>query len=263
MEGTKQMQMDNSMMKAVKTRVADAHCHLYDINRDSIKSAVLSGVEFMITNGVNTKTNMDTLGLIDRKNIYGMLGVHPEFAGMDDDEVAFNERLIGQNLSRITGIGEIGLDYILASDPKSRERQGHVFRRMLDKATEIKRPVSVHSRGAIDEVFSILDDYPELNVHLHFFEGDVEHARYAERKGYYISAPHLKSAKRSSALKAVGIGSIMAETDCPTAGAVPSDIYQSVRFIADSKGLDYDLVAEATLNNTRRFFNVDLIEFMR
>lgn len=263
MEGVKQMQMGSAMKMATRTAVADAHCHLYDIDKDTIKSALLLGVRFMMTNGVNTKTNMDTLSMIDGHSIYGMVGVHPEFSGMDDKEVSFNESLIDNNQSSISGIGEIGLDYSIAKDQKSRERQKHVFGRMLDVAARLKKPVSVHSRNAMDDVFSIMESYPELKVHIHFFEGDAERAKDAERRGYYISVPHLRSTARAQALKAISINNIMAETDCPTANATPSNIYQSVQFIADSKKMGYEEVAEITLNNTRRFFNVDLVKFMR
>ncbi len=252
------------MRKFTKTRMADAHCHLYGLDLGVIKSAKMVGVEVMITNGINTKSNIDTLNMIDRRNVYGMVGIHPEFAlKINDEEIEFNKSLIESNLSKITGIGEIGLDYTLIKNEKEKERQKEIFIKMLDIAVRFKKPVSIHSREALPDVFSILKDYNDLGVHIHFFEGSKEEAKYAEKKGYYISVPYIKSTKRVAAIKVISIKNILAETDSPTASATPSDVSHSIEFIANSKGLEFEYVAETTFKNTQKFFNIDFKSFMR
>lgn len=256
--------MKNKLRNFTKTRMADSHCHLYELNQNEIRSAVVTGVEVMITNGVNTKSNIETLNMIDEKNVYGMIGIHPEFAlKIKDEEIDFNEGLIKSNSFRISGIGEIGLDYTFAKKEEEKEKQKEVFIKMLDIAASLKKPVSIHSRKALSDIFSVLESYNDLQVHLHFFEGNGDEAKYAERKGYYISIPYLKSEKRITAIKAIDIRNIMAETDSPTASSTPSDVRYSIKLISDSKGLDLDFVAETTFNNTRKFFNIDFKRFMR
>lgn len=263
----KQLVVKNKLGKLrnfTKTHMADSHCHLFELKHEDIKSALVTGVEVMVTNGVNTKSNIETLNMIDGKNVFGMIGVHPEFAlKMDDEEIDFNESMIKNNSFKISGVGEIGLDYTLAKNEKDRRKQKRVFIRMLDIAASLKKPVSIHSRESLSEIFSILKSYDDLQIHLHFFEGNKDETEYAERKGYYISVPYLKSVKRMIAIKTINIRNIMAETDSPTASAKPSDVYYSIKLIADSKGLDFDFVAETTFNNTRTFFNIDFKRFMR
>jgi TatD DNase family protein len=264
LEKTKQLIKERDGDFKRKTRMADSHCHLYAIDAADIRSAVASGVEIMVTNGVDTKSNMETLSMIDNRNVYGTIGVHPEFASkLDEDEIEFNKRMIMDNSKTIVGVGEVGLDYSVASDDRGRNSQKRVFIEMLDCAVKINKPVSVHSRMALKDVFSVLDSYHDLKVHIHFFEGNAEQAREAERRGYMISVPYLSSAARVEAVKAIGVDMIMAETDSPTAGAKPSEIYRTIEFIAKIKGIGTDISAETTFNNTKRLFNIGVEKFMR
>ncbi len=250
--------------EATISRVADAHCHLFDVDPLAVESAIRAGVQIMVTNGVDTRTNMQTLGMHGKTGIYCMIGVHPNNAvGMGDEELDFNLGLIRSNSAKIVGIGEIGLDYTSAKTDADRKRQVDVFKKMLDAASKIRKPVSIHSREAIRDVFSILESYTEQKAHLHFFEGREADAKLAQKRGYYISVPYLKSAQRADAVRNIDISNIMVESDSPTAGSTPSDARLAVEFVAGLKGIDVAKAASATFENTKRLFNIDGSRFMR
>lgn len=241
-----------------KVELADTHTHL-DImdGMDTIKEAIEYGVSTIITDGVDTESNLKALEMSDGNHIFAALGVDPEhLALMRDDELEFNFKLLRENAKRIVAIGEIGLDYRLFEDTKNRARQRLVFGKFLDLAEDLQLPVSVHSRNAIDDVLFILGRRRALRVHLHHFEGDVKEAKIAEARGYMISIPPIESGKRKRVIKEVPISMLVAETDSPAVGATPKDVERAVRMIAEIKGIDYEKAAEVLTFNAKEFFNI-------
>ncbi len=244
------------------TELADAHCHL-ELIQDTrlIKRAVECGVLTMITNGVDTSSNIKALELADNKNIFAALGMDPEHIiaipeAEVDRTIEFNIGLIRQNRNRIVGIGEIGLDYKESAWKKMAERQKRVFQALISLASELNLPISVHSRETISEVLEILEDEGAKKVHLHYFEGSVEDAEIAVKRGYMISVPPIESSKRRRILAATPLKNLMAESDAPVVGKSPLDIERSVMFVAAAKGMEFRDAAAALTNNTKEFFGI-------
>lgn len=242
-----------------KTELADAHCHL-DIFEDlaAVKESIADGVLTIVTDGVDTKSNMRTLEISDNVNIFAALGIDPEHVpGLQANELEFNIDLIRQNSKRIVAIGEIGLDYMLAKADKEKAAQKRVFGAMLKLAKELDLPVSVHSREAMDEVLAMIKESGVRRVQLHFFSGTEKQADEAARLGYMISVPPLNSASKRKAIKHMPLQQIMAETDCPIVGKSPSDVEKSVRMIAETKGVTYEEACKQIVENTKGFFNTN------
>ena len=150
--------------------LADAHCHLDLLGANGISDAVDFGVKTMITNGVDTASNIKSIKLADSRNVFAVLGIDPEHAVKTTDaELDANIRMIKQNASRIVGIGEIGLDKGGRID--NFERQKMFFGKFIDLALEMNLPVSIHSRNAIVDVLAILESKEVKKAHIHFFEG--------------------------------------------------------------------------------------------
>ncbi|MGC8651740.1 MAG: TatD family hydrolase [Candidatus Micrarchaeia archaeon] len=242
--------------------MADAHCHLDLLDADGISNAIKGGVQLMVTDGVDTKSNLASLKLADRINIFAALGVDPEHAAISDEELEFNITLVRSNKAAIVAIGEIGLDRKLATSEAGMKRQRQVFGKFLDLAVSLNMPVSVHARNAIDEVLQLLADKGVQKAHLHFFEGDVEQAKRAERLGYMISIPPFRSSRRDRVIKDIAIDNILAESDAPAAGTTPLDVKKSIGIVAAAKGISFEKAAEVLFYNTRRFFGIDA-GFMR
>jgi TatD DNase family protein len=255
------MKMKNVVKDVVLDRqvveMADAHCHLDLINdRNIIKYAIENGVFTIITNGVDTKSNMRSMELVDNRNIFALLGIDPEHADITDEELEFNLKLIKQNANRIVGIGEIGLDYGRIKDTIAVDRQKRVFESFLELAKQLKLPVSVHSRNALDAVLQILSDKKIEMAHIHFFEGNLQQAKEIEKRGYMISVPPVHSSGRSKAIKEIAIDNIMAETDAPIVGASPKDVERSIQIVAEAKGIEVKKAADLLTQNTKRYFKI-------
>ncbi len=242
--------------------MSDAHCHLDLIDDYSVISrAVDSGVLTMITDGVDTKSNMRALVLANGKHIFPAIGIDPEHAiAMKDkefeQELEFNLDLVKQNVGKIAAIGEIGLDYKISSMAEGSKRQLKVFEAFLDLSLSLDLPVSVHARDAIGEVLKVLEEKGIKRAHLHYFEGGEAEAKRAERFGYMISVPPLESNKRSKAIKAVSIETLMVESDSPIVGESPGAVERSVGIIASAKQLPFNDVAWMTTGNAKRFFGI-------
>jgi TatD DNase family protein len=237
------------------TELADAHCHLDLMNPADISEAVGFGVKTLITNGVDTKSNIASLKLADGKNIFAVLGVDPEHAAkMDDSELEANIKMIRENASKIVGIGEIGLDK--GGRIENFERQKAAFAKLIDLAEELKLPISIHSRNTMEEVLTMLESKGVRKAHIHFFDGDVMQAKRAERLGYMISIPPLESGKRRKVIKEVSIDNIMVESDSPVAVKSPKEVVKAIEMIAEEKRLDVQKVAQAVVANTKRYFNI-------
>ncbi len=244
--------------------MADAHCHLDLMDAGIELSKWLAyGVRTIITNGVDTKSNIRSAELADNRNIFAMLGMDPEHANVTDEELEFNIKMIRHNHSKIAGIGEIGLDFGTIKEKVTVARQKVVFERFLDLAKELRLPVSIHSRNAISEVLQILEEKGMEYVHIHFFEGNAQQARAVEKKGYMISVPPIHSSKRNGVIKEIAIDNIMPESDAPIVGASPIDVYKSIEIVAEAKRIDVKKAAELLTRNTKRFFRVREAKIMR
>jgi TatD DNase family protein len=256
MIGTKQLLKEDTKEKQL-TEMADAHCHLDLVNDpEIIRQAVSYGVRTIITNGVDTKSNIRSMEIADNRNIFALLGIDPEHANVTKEELEFNINLIRQNAKKISGIGEIGMDYGKVKDKVPVEKQRMVFETFLDLAKELDLPVSVHSRDAMDYVIQILSEKEIKSAHIHFFEGSVQQAREVVKKGWMISVPPLISNKRSKVIKEVAIDNIMAESDSPVVGASPRDVEKSIRIVAEAKILPVERAAELLTKNTKKFFRI-------
>ncbi|HVC58420.1 MAG TPA: TatD family hydrolase [Candidatus Acidoferrales bacterium] len=246
------------------TELADAHCHLDLISdRELINAAVRGGVRTIVTDGVDTKSNALCAQMVDGKNIYAAMGIDPEHSGIDDEELDFNIKMIKANPAKICAIGEIGLDYAKGRVNVGIERQKKVFGAFLDLAVELDKPVTIHSREAMEDVLAMLEERGVKGAHMHFFEGGPTEAKIVEKLGYMISVPPFESSRRNKAIEAIAIDNIMAESDSPAAGATPLDVGKSVGIVAKAKGISFERAAEQLTANTKRFFNVGIKSMMR
>ena len=239
------------------TEMADAHCHLDIISdRRVIDSAIANGVHTIITNGVDTKSNMKSIELADNRHIFAVLGIDPEHSNITDEELEFNLKLVKQNAGKIVGIGEIGLDYGKVKETVPIAKQKKVFEAFLNLAKQLKLPVSIHSREALNDVMQILADKKMEKVHIHFFEGNVQQAKELERKGYMISVPPVQSSRRSKVIKEIAIDNIMAESDAPVVGISPASVDRSIGIVSEAKKIDFAKTADILTKNTKRFFGI-------
>lgn len=169
----------------------------------------------------------------------------------------------------LVAVGETGLDYYY--EHSDREVQKHFFRKYLELAKECNLPVVIHCREAFADFFQIIDEvyegYPGV---LHCFTGTIEEAREVITRGWYLSLSGIVTFKRSEELrevaKIVPLNQLLIETDSPYLAPQtyrgkqnePSYLVETAKLIAEVRGEDLEVLANATFENARNFFKLEV-----
>lgn len=144
----------------------DAHLHV--VPDEVFFKAREKGVEMFFVNATNEKDWGQVLDLSERiLGVYPCLGIHPWY--VDTASQTWESDLLRLLQTHPQAmIGEIGLDkgrpnYLLQQD---------IFRRHLQIAVEMNRPVHIHCVKAWDEMLEIMGEFREVKMLLHRFSGD-------------------------------------------------------------------------------------------
>lgn len=246
----------------------DIHCHLdssYYENIDNIiTNAKKNGVNKIIYNGCDLKTNKEVIELINKYDcVYGAIGFHPiELDEITEEDYIFLEDNIKNK--KIVAIGEIGLDYHYEDTDK--EKQKYHFIKQLKLAQKYDLPVIIHSRDCIGETYNILKEYPVRGV-LHCYSGSLEMAREFIKLGFFISVGGIITFKNAKniveVIKNIDLSYILLETDSPYLTPEPyrknknEPMYVPIisSKIAEIKGISVEKVRDATTNNAEGLFD--------
>lgn len=168
---------------------------------------------------------------------------------------------------QLLAIGETGLDYYY--EHSQRPLQCEFLTRYLHLAKECRLPVIFHCREAFSDLFSITRSHaPECRALLHCFTGDIEEAHEAISRGWMISMSGIVTFKKSRALqevaKRIPVEHLVVETDSPYLAPQskrgkrnePSFISETVRCLAELKGLTEEELSLITCENAKRFFEI-------
>ena len=199
--------------------LTDAHIHLSDNEFSNDLEYILTAMNKMRIKAccvsVDYASSMLTLELNKRSSlVLPFIGIHPEKANGDLNEMV---ELITNNSNRISGIGEIGLDMTYVSDDAGFTRQVFVFKEMLTFAEKFGKPVSIHSRKTLDDIFSILPSYSLKGVLLHWFAGNKKQLQKAMELGCFVSygPAMIYSDDKKVLLSQTNVDKILLETDGP------------------------------------------------
>jgi len=144
------------------------------------------------------------------------LGLHPQLAHVRHNELSLFESL----LSEVDYVGEIGLD-----GSKDFKQHLNIQRRVFGKILSLVekaggRIMTVHSRGAVSDVLSMIEQYPNSGpVILHWFTGSQTQMRKALELGCWFSVgPKMFESKKGRELiSELPLDRILLETDGPFA----------------------------------------------
>jgi TatD DNase family protein len=197
--------------------VIDTHAHLaaLDDADGAVERAAEAGVTRILTVGTSVDDCRRALALADRHDgVFGILGIHPHEAGTaTDDDVTQLRGLLAH--PRAVAVGETGLDWF--RDYAPRDDQRRLFAAELDLASELGKPVVIHTRAADDDTLAALADF-RGRVVLHCFSSPHMLPTALER-GWYVSfagnATFPKAVDLRLAATQVPAERILAETDSP------------------------------------------------
>jgi TatD DNase family protein len=208
----------------------DTHCHLHDRKFDADREAVVerarkAGVSAMVTIGENVVDSVRALEIAEQYDLTTAVGIHPHEAKNAPADVAAELRaLLGA--ARVVAVGETGLDYYYGHSP--RDAQAAVMRAQIRVAQDAALPVVFHQRDAFEDFTAILREEwtPGMRGVVHCFTGTPEQARtYVSAFGLLLGIggvltfPNAEPLRQ--AVREVGIGQIVLETDCPYLAPVP------------------------------------------
>lgn len=207
----------------------DSHCHLnfkhYDGRRDEVVAeAARVGVHTIINVGVDLETSQQSIELAERfDNIWATVGVHPHDAKTLTDSVLAQLRQMAKH-PRVRAIGEIGLDYYRDLSP--RKVQQATFRRQLELAAELRMPIVIHTRQAMEDTLDIVREFATglPGGVFHCFPGDEADARKVLDLGFVMGlggSMTYKNSRMARVAAAVPLEAILLETDAPFLAPVP------------------------------------------
>lgn len=254
-------------------KIIETHCHLdylkaFDLDK-IIELSQAAGVEKIITISVDPE-NMDSVFEIAQKNdgVYFTQGIHPHDAKDCTDEV-FQKIYERKHHPKMLAVGEIGLDYHYNNSPK--EIQLEVFRKHLEIAIELDKPVVIHSRDADEDMVQILEHYaPSMKRKgvIHSFTSSEELAKKALELGFYLGFNGIITFKNAQnvrdIVKITPIEKILVETDSPFLTPVPnrgkennpSNLPYIIEKIANIKSMTKNEIADITYKNALELFKI-------
>ena len=197
----------------------DSHIHLSDPEYGSDIEQIIHTMELLKLKAccvsMDYETSVKTLNLSQKsRNILPFIGIHPEMAQQDISPVC---DMIEKRNNEFIGIGEIGLDKTYINSDDEWIKQKKVFSNQLSLAEKFKKPISIHSRKTLDDVFEIISSFNLEGILLHWFDGNKNQLKHAMDLGLYVSyGPVLIYANDKQALLSItNTEQVLVETDGP------------------------------------------------
>lgn len=248
----------------------DSHCHLADkqfaVDIDAvIERAVTAGVTQMVTVADSIDESDKCLALAEKyEQIFCSVGVHPHNAtAWENPDVL---RSLVKVSRQVVAIGEIGLDYHYDFSPRDTQRR--VFQEQLELARELKMPVVVHCREAVQDVWQTVDAVRPEKLVMHCCTERWEDVRRFVERGYLLSftgiATYQKSVEVRRTIQMCPLERMMVETDAPYLAPVPyrgkrnepAYVVEVAKCMAKVKGVSLEEVDRVTMENTVGFFGL-------
>ena len=246
----------------------DSHIHLSDPTYLPEINLILKQMEFLKIKAccvsVDVQNSLETLSLSKQSNlVLPFIGIHPEYANDDLEKIT---HLIELNQNNISGIGEIGLDPTYVKNDDDTKRQLQVFESLLSSAEKFHKPVSIHSRKSLDNIFEIMTSYNTKHALLHWFDGSKKQLQKAMDMDFFVSfGPVMIYANdKQTLLSKTDQSKILVETDGPVRFSrcfemksaqisfIPSVIFCASKILEKT----FDDMSSLLEENTKRFLGI-------
>jgi len=211
-------------------RLTDTHCHLmlpeFSVDLEAtLERARAAGIGTLIVPGVDLPSSREAVAMAEsRPGLFAAVGVHPHQSESWSRSAAAELRGLARSPA-VKAIGEIGLDYY--RDRSARPAQRAALAAQLELAGELRLPVIVHNRAAIEELLPVLIEWsggldPRLRSRagvLHAFSAEADHAQTAIGSGFYIGVAgpltYPNAHPLRELIRRVSLDRLLLETDSP------------------------------------------------
>lgn len=250
-------------------KLVDTHCHIYgDSYKEDLEEVMKragENLDFIVNIGYDLWSSREAVKLANEYDfVYATVGVHPteikEYSKEIEKEI---ENLCKDK--KVLAIGEIGLDYYWMNDPK--DIQQNIFRKQMELAKRVNKPVVIHTRDAMEDTINILNEYKDVEGILHCYPGSFETAKLVMDRYYFGIGGVLtfkNNAKTKEFVKKAPLDRLIIETDSPYLTPVPfrgkrnEPIYVEhvAKEIALIKEISLEEVIEVTTNNAKKIYRI-------
>lgn len=244
----------------------DAHTHL-DFFNEKIDNAIDEINNFKIltiANSMDIESYVKNKAYAQRsKYIKPTFGIHPwkatEYKGELEELIPYIEE------SEL--IGEIGLDFFWVEDKRTYDAQRRIFNFILKESIKRKKIISIHTKGAEEEIYNILKGYGYSKVIIHWYSGDSEILdKFIELGCYFTVSVDVGYSKLSEEiLTRIPIDKLLVETDGPTAlewvngdYGYPRAIIDVVENVSKRKAIPSDRLVKIIEENFFKLTNIDI-----
>jgi TatD DNase family protein len=256
--------------------MVDTHAHVHDRQFDEDRAAAIAraraaGVGSIVTIGCDLNDSERAIRVAETYALHATVGIHPhEAKDAPADIAAAFDRLRAGASAPIVAIGETGLDYHYNHSPAADQRR--VMRAQIAYARAASLPVVFHQREAFDDFVAILrDDWDRATMRgvVHCFTGDAAQARtFVDEFGLLLGIGGVVTFKTAAglreAVRAVGLGALVMETDAPYLAPgpyrgkrnEPAFVLESARTVAATLEVAFADVDAVTDANARRMFGL-------
>jgi TatD DNase family protein len=200
----------------------DTHCHLTDPRLMEqlpgvLERAAAAGVSRIVTIGTYPADWDAALAVAKgRENVRCAVGAHPNHCHEIEFEELARLRQLAQSPA-VAAIGEMGLDY--HHQFANRKLQAKYFQAQLEIARDVKLPVVIHCREAVDDCLAILAAFPDVRAVFHCFTGTGAEARRIWDAGYLTGFTGVVTFRNGQPLRDIVAEApadrILVETDAP------------------------------------------------
>jgi TatD DNase family protein len=236
----------------------DIHCHYDHLKFSEIKNVLEKKEIVSVVNSTNIEDYRKYQELKKEiiPNIYYAYGLYPDNV-LKKSWIDIENDLNEINFKDAIAIGEIGLDLKITPDLEKIRLQEKLFEKQLEIATEIKKPVIVHTRGATKETLDVLKSWPNVQVILHWFSGSKEEIEEALSRGYFLTErfarPKIENIENH-------LDQIFIETDTPVwqngKETTIESIKESYSVFCKKNNLVLEDVKEKMIKNFNKLFNL-------
>jgi TatD DNase family protein len=222
-----------------------------------------AGVTRVVTIGTDAAESEAAIALAAaHETVWATVGLHPHDAKNGVDTIV---ALL--DAPKVVAVGECGLDYHYDHSPRDVQRAA--FAAQIQLAHERGMALSIHTREAWDDTFSVLaaEGVPERTV-FHCFTGGEDEARRCLDLGAYLSFSGVVTFKNAEDVRAAAricpLDRLVLETDSPFLTPVPlrgrpnspGNIPLVGAGVSRTKGTELEQVEAAAWANTQALYEL-------
>ena len=256
----------------MSTPFVDVHCHLdfdnFDENRNQLTAELSEKNIICLSNTTNFENYIYTKKLYaSSPHIYVTPGLYPqESEKMPQKEFEEYVTYLKTNQKKFIAIGEVGLDAHRTKDTSLLSVQKKRFKKFIELAIEIDKPLIIHTRNQETEVLKILKSYIEKHNFrkfvLHCFMGGKDLINIIKDLNIFVSIPLTIYTHKCfrKLVEIIPLKNILVETDSPYLNLQPKtntplNVPKIYKKIADIKGISENELKEQIYNNFQRLFS--------